>query len=118
VQSDSSPQDVLLSLGRTIAGVQTACQERDSEYVRTAADGVLAALEPLRDKPDIPLQEWRADVPKDARSALWLVESSANSLLEKLTADPLDWGGIGAAASFTQSGVELLREALERADQP
>jgi len=116
VEAQPSAEDVQLALGRTIAGVQAACKAGDTEYVRTAALNILATLETLRDKPDVPLQEWRSDVPKAARAALWLVDSSANSLLEQLNTEKPDWDGIGAAAIFAQSGVEQLRDDLAEAD--
>ena len=70
--------------------------------VRAAALNILATLEPLRDKPDVPLQEWRRDVPKATRAALWLVDSSANSLLEQLNTEKPDWDQIGVAAIFAE----------------
>lgn len=116
VQAQPSAEDVQLALARTLAGVRAACKAGDAEYVRTAALSILASLQPLRDKPDVPLQEWRSDLPKSARAALWLVDSSANSLLEQLKTEKPDWDRIGAAAIFAQSGVEQLRDDLAEAN--
>lgn len=64
-----------------------------SDYVRTAALNMLAALKPLRDKPDVRLQEWRTNVPEGARSALWLVDVCAKGLMEQLNEPPMSSTG-------------------------
>lgn len=115
VPAKPSPGDVLLALRRASAGLDAACQAQDSEYVRTTALNVLASLEPLRDQPQIPLKEWRVDVPKNAYGALWLVDRSAEHLLEQLDSERPDWGLMGAQASFLGSGVDQLERELDSA---
>lgn len=97
-----------------VSDLQAAGGAHDGEAVRLGASEVLAELEPLQregrasGKPE-PL--WYADHPGGG-AGIWLIEASAHSILEALSSPDPDWDRVGAAATFAESGLQQLQDAL------
>jgi hypothetical protein len=99
-----------------VIGVEAVCRARNAEAVHSGALEALARIEPLRGKtPELLYlpSAWRADLPREAHASLWLIHSSAQSILELLDADKSpDWDRLGAASVFAEGGVEQLQANL------
>jgi len=102
-------------LALILAGVQPAWGVHDAEAVRTGASELLAEIEPLQrhgresGKPEL---IWYSHLPGFGGAAIWLIESSANSMLEQLSSSSPDWDQVRAASSFAESGVHQLQAAI------
>jgi len=101
-------------LALILSGVQAASVVHDDEVVRTGASEILVEIEPLRRKGreyGSPELFWYRHLPASG-GGIWLVESSANSMLEQLSSSTPDWDQVGAAASFAESGVQRFQDAI------
>lgn len=97
-----------------VSDLQAAGGAHDGEAVRLGASEVLAELEPLQREgreSGKPQPLWYADHPGGG-AGIWLIEASAHSVLEELDSPVPDWDRIAAAATFAESGVEQLQDAL------
>jgi hypothetical protein len=106
---------------QVVVNIEAACRARNAEAVHSGALEALAAMEPLLGTTPGQLHlssAWRADLSREARASLWLIDSSAHSILELLDADKgPDWGQLGAACAFAESGMEQLQESLACGDR-
>jgi hypothetical protein len=109
-------QAVAESLRQVVVGISLAHEERSPEAVRSGARQLLTTMVPLRGSTpnDLYLRTaWRSDMSTQARAALWLIDTSAHSILNHLNRDESqDWDEVGAASCFAESGVEQLQQAL------
>jgi hypothetical protein len=102
-------------LALILAGVQAAWGVHDDEAVRTGASELLAEIEPLQRhgrESGEPELLWYSHLPGSGGAAIWLIESSATSMLEQLSSSSPDWDQVGAASSFAESGVQQLQAAI------
>ena len=101
-------------LALILSGVQAASVVHDDEVVRTGVSEMLAEIEPLqrqgRDSGS-PELLWYSHLPGSG-AGVWLVESSADSILEQLSSPTPDWDQVGASASFAESGVQQFQDAI------
>lgn len=94
--------------------LQAACGARDSEAVRLGASELLAEIAPLQregresGKPEL---LWYSHHPGGG-AGIWLVEASATSILDGLSSSDPDWEQLATAATFAESGVEQLQDAI------
>jgi len=105
--ADRSPEEGL----RNRIEMVTRCYEsRERDALREAA----------RDLHDF-VATSQQGYPGDARTLVPLIQWTAEGIMDKASASPLDWEGVGAATSFLESfGQEvarLLSEQLDR-DEP
>jgi hypothetical protein len=109
-------QVVAESLQQIVVKITAACEEKRPEIIRSGALQLLATMGPLRGSTphDLHLSTaWRSDMAPKTRTALWLIDASAHSILEHLGEDgSRDWAGVGAASSFAESGIDQLQEEL------
>ncbi len=101
-------------LALILSGVQAASVVHDGQAVRTGASELLAEIEPLQRQgreSGNPELLWYSHLPGSG-AGIWLVESSANSMLEQLSSSTPDWDQVGAAASFADSGVQQFQDAI------
>jgi hypothetical protein len=97
-----------------LSGIQAACVVHNDKAVLAGASELLAEIEPLQRQgreSGNPELFWYSDLP-DSGAGIWLVESSASSMLDQLNSSAPDWGQVGAASSFAESGVQQFRDAM------
>jgi hypothetical protein len=103
---------------QVVMDIEAACRAKNAEAVHSGALEALAAMEPFLGTTPGQLHlssAWRADLSREAGASLWLIDSSAHSILELLEADnDPDWDQMGAASAFAESGVEQLQEHLAK----
>ena len=79
------------------------------------ASELLAEIEPLQRQgreSGVPELLWYSHLPGSG-AGIWIVERSASSMLEQLGSPTPDWGQIGAASSFAESGAQQFQDALD-----
>ena len=101
-------------LALILSGVQAASVVKGDEAVRTGASELLAEIAALQrtgresGKPELLCY---SHLPGSG-AGIWLVESSANSMLEQLSSSRPDWDQVGVSASFAESGVQQFQDAI------
>jgi hypothetical protein len=102
-------------LALIVSGVQAASVVHDAEAVRRGASEMLAEIEPLQregresGKPEL---LWYSHLPGSGGAGVWLVERSAESMLDQLNSSSPDWGDVGAASSFAETGVQAFQDGI------
>jgi hypothetical protein len=93
--------------------LEAAWNDRDRIGLRTCASSIVASIERLPiEHPGMATHGLSAG----ATAAAWLVQSSGGHLIELTSEGNPDWGGMGAAYSFTESGICQLRDATRDSD--
>lgn len=102
-------------LGSILSGIHAGWAVHDDDAVRTGASELLKEIEPFQrqgresGKPEL---LWYSHLPGSG-AGVWLVESSANSMLDEVNSPTPDWDQVGAAMSFAESGVQQFRDAIK-----
>lgn len=93
--------------------LDASVEDRNPQLLGTVAARLREAVSPVYEALDKGPKAWR-----NAIGGAWIAMNSADSVQEQLSLPELDWGRIGAAVSFAESGVEQLRtnwnQMLER----
>ena len=89
--------------------LDAAFGDRDPILLKSVADQLERQVRPLSQFLESGPRPWKV-----ALAGAWIATNSVKGVLENLAIPPLDWDQIGAAVSFTVSGVEQLSAAWTR----
>jgi hypothetical protein len=105
--SDSTSQ-LIERVVATLPELEAAWNVRDRRALHTCAASIVASIQQLPiEHPGMSTHELSGE----ATAAAWLVQSSGGHLIELTSGSSPDWGDVGAAFSFTESGICQLRDA-------
>jgi hypothetical protein len=113
-ETNGSLRQIAGRLELIASDLQAASGVHDVEAVRLGASELLAEIEPLQregresGKPEL---LWYSHHPGGG-AGIWLVDASATSILNQLNSSDLDWDQVAAAATYAESGVQQLQDAI------
>jgi hypothetical protein len=113
-ETSASLQQIASRLELIASDLQAASAAHDREAVRLGASELLAEIEPLQregrgsGKPEL---LWYVHHPGGGAS-IWLVDAAATSILDQFSSSDLDWDQVAAAATFAESGIQQLQDAI------